>query len=352
MKKRILVAPLDWGLGHATRCIPIIQQLLERDYEPVIASDGQSLQLLQQEFPKLDSIELPSYNIRYTQKEFWLKLTLLSQSFTILKTVRKEQKLLKKLIEQENLSGIISDNRLGLFSNEIPCVYLTHQVQVLSGITTFLSSKLHQHFLQKYTECWVPDYKEGETLSGKMGHPQKMNTFNLKYIGPLSRFHQNNSEEIYKILVVLSGPEPQRALLEERLLHAFQNYDQGKVVFVRGKIAKNIKKTLRGKLIIYNYLNSQALEKMMNQSELIIARSGYTTVMDVAKLQKKVFFIPTPGQTEQVYLAKRFHKMGLAPYCLQHQFSLKQLEKIDDYCGLIFHDFNRFSRFFSLFERK
>lgn len=350
MKKRILVAPLNWGLGHATRCIPIIRQLLKQDYEPVLASDGQSLQLLKQEFPELTAIELPSYHIRYAQKGFWLKLKLMSLSFRILKSIRKEQRVLKKIIEQENLSGIISDNRLGMFTKEIPCVYLTHQVQVLSGATTFLSSKLHQHFLQKYTECWVPDFKEGETLSGKMGHPQKANEFNLKYIGPLSRFQQKTSEEVYKILVVLSGPEPQRSILEEKLLHSFQNYDRGKVLFIRGKVAEKVRKTIRGKLTIYNYLNSQVLEKAMNQSELIIARSGYTSVMDVAKLQKKVFFIPTPGQTEQLYLAKRFEKMKLAPYCLQEQFSLKHLEKIDNYRGLVFLGFNRFSRFFSLFK--
>ena len=78
--KRILVAPLNWGLGHATRCIPIIRALKAHNFEPVIASDGAALQLLKKEFPDLEHVELPSYNITYPKNGKRFKSKLISET--------------------------------------------------------------------------------------------------------------------------------------------------------------------------------------------------------------------------------------------------------------------------------
>nr|WP_298997644.1 glycosyltransferase [uncultured Allomuricauda sp.] len=334
--KRILVAPLNWGLGHSTRCIPIINALLAQGHQPYIASDGVALSLLQKEFPNLPSFELPSYKISYAEKGRNFKIKMLWDSPKVLKAIAKEKKAVKKLIKEHQLDGIISDNRLGVYYKKVPCVFITHQLNVLSGNTTWMSSKVHQNIIKKFNACWVPDVEGKPNLTGKLGHLKKKK-INVKYLGPLSRFEKHQNETSFDLMVLLSGPEPQRTLLEEKLLLELNSF-AGKILFVRGKIEKEqTHRTIKHKtytLDLYNFMKSKALESSINQSELILCRSGYTTVMDLAKLEKKAFFIPTPGQYEQEYLAKRMQKQGLVPYCKQDDFTMEQLDSTDSFKGL------------------
>ncbi len=332
MKKRILVAPLNWGLGHATRCIPIIRELISNNFEPVILSDGEALLFLQKELPDLLSAELPSYNIRYAAKGKSLKLKLLKDIPKLLKTIKSEKKSTDLIIEKHNISGIISDNRFGVYSDKIPSVFITHQLQVLSGNTTWLSSKLNQKFIKNFDECWIPDSKDTPNLSGKLGHTKAF-SISQKYIGALSRFKKRDIPIVIDILVLLSGPEPQRTLLETKLLEELKNYT-GTVVFVKGIVENEQKIEIVGNMTIYNFMMSELLEKNINESTLIISRSGYTTIMDLTKLNKKAFFIPTPGQFEQLYLAERLTNLGLAPSCIQDDFTLNKLKNMDSFEGL------------------
>jgi uncharacterized protein (TIGR00661 family) len=351
MKKKILVAPLNWGLGHAARCIPIINALLQHHFTPVIASDGAALLLLKKEFPNLEVLELPSYNITYSKKGSLLKLKLLRNTPHILKTVRLEQQAIKSIVKLHGIDGIISDNRFGLYHKDVPSVFMTHQLKVLSGNTTWLSTKIHQKIIKRFDACWVPDHSEQPHLSGTMGHIENAN-FNITYIGPLSRFQKQSCHSEFDIMVLLSGPEPQREILEKKLLSTFKNYD-GKVLFIRGIVeAEQVFYTSQN-LTVYNYMTTAMLEKSLNASTLIVARSGYTTIMDLAKLGKKAFFIPTPGQFEQEYLARRMTEEKWAPSCAQEDFSLEKLKEMDDYTGLetMATEFN-FKALFSLFESK
>ena len=156
----ILVAPLNWGLGHATRCIPIIRELEKNGFTPIIASDGIALELLQKEFPYLQSVALPSYEIEYAIDGANFKWKLIKNSPKMIQAIFEEKKLVKNLVTTFDLKGIISDNRLGVRSKKIPSVFITHQLNVLSGKTTWISSKLHQHYIKKFTECWIPDFQE------------------------------------------------------------------------------------------------------------------------------------------------------------------------------------------------
>ena len=174
-KKRILVAPLNWGLGHATRCIPIINELIKCNFEPVIATDGIALDLLRKEFPEIEAIELPSYNITYSKNGFLFKLKILLSTPKILSTTIKEHKKAEQLVDKLNINGIISDNRLGFHSKKVPSIFITHQLHVLSGITTWISSKIHHLFINRYNECWIPDYKDKNNLSGVLGHNVELN---------------------------------------------------------------------------------------------------------------------------------------------------------------------------------
>ena len=330
--KRILVAPINWGLGHAARCIPIIQELQKCGFEPVLGSDGAALQLLKKEFPQLQAVELPAYNIHYAKKGKNLKWQLLLQMPHIIRTVQKERKAAEELVTDLALCGIISDNRFGMHSKAIPSVYITHQLNVLSGKSTFFSSLHHRQYIKNFVECWIPDAGGEDNLSGIIGHPKKLLP-NLKYIGVLSRFEKRHFSKVFDYTVLLSGPEPQRTMLEELLLDSFRNTSQ-KVLFVRGIFSEEKLENNNQNLSIKNHLFGQELEEALNSSEIIIARSGYTTLMDLANLQKKAFFIPTPGQPEQEYLAARLQKKGIAPYCKQEDFNLSQLKKLKEYPGL------------------
>ena len=349
MKKRILVAPLNWGLGHATRSIPIINTLIAHNFEPIIASDGVALSLLQKEFPNLITVELPSYNVTYAKKGKFFKLKMIKDTPKLLKAIKSEKKATKQLIEAYKIDGIISDNRLGVYSKHIPSIFITHQLKVLSGTTTWFSTKIHEEFIRKFDVCWVPDVKGSPNLSGKLGHPK---TFEIptEYIGALSRFEKKDSPFLNDILILLSGPEPQRTFLEEKLITEFKNY-KGDVIFVKGVMEAEQTKEVLKNITFYNFMTSSLLEKTINESALVISRSGYTTVMDLAKLNKKAFFIPTPGQFEQEYLAKRLTELNLVPSCCQEDFNLSKLENIDNFKGLQVFNFEaNFKKLLSLFE--
>lgn len=318
-------------MGHATRCVPIVQALIDDGFEPVLASDGNALLLLQKEFPFLKSYTLPSYHIKYSKCGKNLKFKLLLSMPSIISAVIKEKKVVTHLVEKEHIKGIISDNRFGVFSAKMPSVYITHQLNVLSGKTTSITSKTHQRVIEKYNECWVPDIETEPNFSGDLGHLQ-YNSFNLKYIGILSRLKPSKVQIKYNLLVLLSGPEPQRTLLENKLLMELKNYT-GTVLFVRGILNKCKKTATPNNFEIIDYLGTEALEKAINESDLVLARSGYSTIMDLAVLGKKAFFIPTPGQFEQEYLAESIERKGIAPFSKQQDFTLKKLNEIENYNG-------------------
>ena len=227
-------------------------------------------------------------------------------------------------------------------------MYLTHQLNVLSGNTSFITSKVHQKFIKKFTECWVPDVLGKSNLSGDLGHI-KNTSFKVKYIGNLSRFQPKQMETKYNIMVLLSGPEPQRTLLEEKLFNELKNY-KGKVLFVRGVLNEIDKISAPENFRIVNYMLSNELEKALNESDSIISRSGYSTIMDLAALGKKAFFIPTPGQFEQEYLAKYLSEKNVTPFINQGDFRKDYLNDLGKYSGLNLINTNLNLSLFKLFK--
>ncbi|TDE46942.1 glycosyltransferase [Flavobacterium rhamnosiphilum] len=330
--KTILIAPLNWGLGHATRCIPIIRALQDNNYIPIIASDGIALELLRKEFPNIQTLELPSYQIEYAKNGANFKWKLIKNGPKMVRAVLEEKKIIQNWIEKYAIDGIISDNRLGVFSKNVPSVFITHQLNVMTGNTTWVTSKIHQYIIKKYTECWVPDLVGTSNLTGKLGHIDNPN-LKTKYIGPLSRLQKKLLPKKYDLLVILSGPEPQRSMLEKHLKEEIVKYN-GNVIFIEGNIEKEQKITAIGNVTYYNFMNSTELEQAFNESEMVLCRSGYTTIMDLAQLRKKAFFIPTPGQYEQEYLAKKLKKEGLVPYATQDDFRMENIREIEEYKGL------------------
>ncbi len=350
-RRNILVAPLNWGLGHATRCIPIIKLLLKYNFNPIIASDGEALQLLAHEFPELKIIELPSYNISYPKNKHLLKLKMLIDTPKLLRSIKAEKKITSEIVKANNITGIISDNRPGVYDKKILSVFITHQLKVLSGNTTWLTTSWHQKMIKHFDQCWVPDYKGPLSLSGELSSIEIPN-LKTKFIGTLSRFDRVICEKTTDILILLSGPEPQKTMLEKKLTKIFKDTIKT-VVMVRGVVDKEVSEEIRGNMKVYNFMLSDNLEALINESKVIISRSGYTSVMDFARLRKKVFFIPTPGQFEQEYLAEHLEKLNMAPFCKQEDFSIDKLDWLSEYGGLreLDYEFN-FKELFSLFESK
>lgn len=305
-KKRVLVAPLDWGLGHATRCIPVINRLLLSGCTVLVAAEGSIKSLLQREFPQLEFLPLKGYNISYSRKKWWLPVKMLLQMPNIFRSIRHENKWLKQTVAENKIDIVISDNRFGLYCSGAYCIYITHQQLIKTGNkhTEQRLQKLHYRYINRYNECWVPDNEKENILAGELSHSLRMPKIKTTYIGPLSRFEKREEEKIYDLLIMLSGPEPQRSLLEEKLLQQLKNYS-GYVLMVRGKPGDASFITApHEKIKIENHLPSTELNKAMNQSCLVICRSGYSSIMDLAALQQRAILIPTPGQTEQEYLAK------------------------------------------------
>ncbi len=351
--KKIMVAPLNWGLGHATRCIPIINALLEHEFEVLIASDGPALHLLQKEFPELESIELPPYRINYPSYGSLFKWKMLFKLPHFYATMIATEKAVLEIVAQRSIDGIISDGRFGARSTDIPSVYISHQLNVLTGNTTFFSRKLHQRIIKKFDACWVPDVNhEALNHSGKLGHIHKP-SFPIRYFGIVSRMKKEVLPITIDILVLISGPEPQRAYFE-KLVRKTLKHSSKRIVIVQGVVEQEQTWTDHNNIRIVNYMESKELEETINRSGMVISRPGYSTIMDLSIMEKKVFFIPTPGQYEQEYLAKRLKSLGIAPYCDQNKFKLEKLNEVPVYHGLkaYTNPIESFTKLFALFHGK
>ena len=303
VKLQILIAPLEWGLGHATRCIPIVNQLINQNCEVYIAAEGATYYLLKQEFPELTFLSLAGYRMKYSRNKNFLPWKILTQFPKIALTIYNEHQWLKKTVKKYKFDGIISDNRFGMYHTNIPSVYITHQLLIKTGnsLQERIAQRIHYYFINKYKECWVPDY-EANGLAGELSHPKKLPD-RIKYLGALSRFESINSEKKYNLLVSISGPEPQRTIFEEQLLNELKVYT-GKVLFIRGLPDNSQELKIENPSVeIKNHLCARELNAAIQQSGVVLSRCGYTTIMDLIKLQKKAVLVPTPGQTEQEYLA-------------------------------------------------
>jgi UDP:flavonoid glycosyltransferase YjiC (YdhE family) len=330
---RILVAPLDWGLGHATRCIPVIHLLLNKGYEVHVASSGDAQRLMQLEFPQLKQYTLPSYNVRYSRSlPFMLKVFLQLPKFFF--TIIKEKTAIEKLANENKYDLIISDNRYGCRASNVKSVFICHQLNIIMPpwLAWFapVINYFNHRWISLFDQCWIPD-DPSVSLTGKLSHPSLPNA---EWIGVLSRFERNDTiDRVYQLAVVLSGPEPQRSLFEKKILAQLEGIGI-KSILVRGKLDADVMTTDNENLIIINYLQGAELQNLIQRSELVLCRSGYSTVMDLSKLEKKVIFVPTPGQTEQEYLGFELMKKGVAFCQHQNEFDLKEaLQEIKNYTG-------------------
>lgn len=336
--KKVLICPLDWGLGHATRCIPIIQQLILNGFNVIVAADNRPLLLLQKEFPQLEYIRFKGYDIRYPSgKNMNSRMMMLAP--LIIYRIFVEHQMLKKIIKQYGIDIVISDNRFGAWNKSVYSVYITHQITIKApkylNFAEVILYKLHSYFINKYDECWIPDNKGEINLSGDLTHSNPIPK-NASFIGILSRFNnfvKDSQEILYDVVIILSGPEPQRSILsiklKEQLLHT-----KLKAFIVEGITEVYEETILSDNINVVSYLTYKELVRKIQQGKLIICRPGYSTLMDLATLNLKAAFIPTPGQTEQEYIANYMKEKNNFYFEEQNNFVInRMIEESKSYTG-------------------
>ena len=328
--RKVLVAPLDWGLGHASRMVPLIQFFIDRGWTVELASDKLPYDFLHEEFPSLKMHRFPSYNIKYTRHQF-LMVSLICQAPKMFFGGLREKRWLDKYIDENKPDMVISDDCFGMYSKRVRCYYVTHQVRVLmpaylKALQPF-ARLVHRWIIGNYNACLIPDFNS-DGISGLLSHKSNEFNFPVKYLGPLSRFQKypleeldNVKMEIPDVLIVLSGPEPQRTLLKNKLVDLYRSSSL-KVFMLEGLPNLNNSYSI-GNILVIPHCDSFRLAVLLRRAPVLIMRSGYSSLMDLFYLKRKAIIIPTPGQTEQVYLANHLsEKYNFITYKQSQDFKI------------------------------
>jgi spore coat polysaccharide biosynthesis predicted glycosyltransferase SpsG len=302
--KTIFFSALDWGLGHATRCVPIIRAL-EKNNKIIIGVTPLTRIIFDEEFPQLEKINVPAYNIKYSSVfPLWLKLLLDWPGIS--RVIKEENNLLRKIISENKIDAVISDSRFGLYSKKVKSIFITHQLFLKTPFANSISQKLNRNYILNFDEIWIPDFEDNEkSLSCELSHGEHFH-HTVKYIGPKSRLvKKENSGKKYDYLFLISGPEPQQSILKKLLIEKCKNYPILRFAVVLPKHKAYETEQGHPHLDFFLSPDNNRLSELISQSEKIICRSGYSTLMDLHFLNKKnIILVPTPGQTEQEYLAQ------------------------------------------------
>lgn len=311
MKERIFIAALDWGLGHTTRIIPIINTLLGSGADIFVGANITQKTLLQQEFNALTFLEMPGYGIQL--KENQGAFSYLKEGLKIIKGIRSEEQLLQQYHKKYQFTKIISDHRYGCCIKGIENILICHQLQFKLPFYLKLGNYFHRKLMAPFDEIWVPDFESDEkSLAGFLSRNFN-NDARVKYLGLLSRFEKvENTNANFEILVILSGPSPQKEIFYKNLKKQLATYDaENKVIWLLGNVASHEKLNKNE----FAHLPSNEFQILLNAAKLVVSRCGYSTLMDLSKLDKKAILIPTPGQFEQEYLGAYHKKMSRFEIC-------------------------------------
>jgi uncharacterized protein (TIGR00661 family) len=322
---KVLIAPLDWGLGHATRCIPIIKAFKQLNITVVLAADGHQAALLLKEFPDLTILPLTGYRVHYAKSRLLLLFSLMLQIPKLYQTIKAEEAWLKKVVEENQIDLVVSDNRFGLHHPSVPSVFITHQLIIKAPyqLIEYIFRRINYYFINQFTTCWVPDMIANPGLAGKLSHPTIMPKVPVSYMKLLSRFTRVSCATKYTFGIVLSGPEPQRTILENKILIDLEAFTKP-VVFIRGLPSEAAPLEVPAHVTVFNHLDTNDLATELQQADYIICRGGYTSLMELLSIDKKLIVVPTPGQTEQEYLSELLMSTKRLMRISQSEFSLEE----------------------------
>ncbi len=327
-KQKICIAPLDWGLGHATRCIHLAKSLMQLDYQIYIASEGYHEVILREALPEATFLPLAGYRIQYSKDGKWFLLKMLAQIPKILFSIYYERNWLRKMQQQFQFDIIISDNRFGFHHKKVPSVFITHQLNIQTGfeLTNSIARWLQYRYIKKFSSLWIPDIEGNNNYAGLLSNPKVKPNMPIWYLGALSRLSPSIEKTTYEpieFLGIVSGPEPQRTIFENALWMQGNTSDTA-FALVAGRPVGNNEPSLSNKGKLYPHANGATLAALIASAEYIIFRGGYTSLMELIPFQKKLIIIPTPGQTEQEYLATWWESNGWAISFSQENFKIKE----------------------------
>jgi hypothetical protein len=323
---RVLYTVLDWGLGHATRSVPIIEALLRLETEVILAGSGISLAYLKEVFPGLQTFVLPDKRVKYHTSGAQKGITMRAMAQTRLNRI--QHKAVKKAVQAFGITHLISDNVYGAFAKGLSSVLITHQVGPKSPVLEQLVHKQLAKWMSPFQEIWIPDQAGAYSLSGTLSE----NSFfrgKIKYLGILSRIKPVRTEKTLDLAVLLGGPEPQRGILEAKAI-ALAEESRLKTVVLRASFAPRIHPESEMVQFI-DFAHSETLQEILSKAKLCLARSGYSSVSDLAMVGAKACLIPTPGQPEQEYLAEYLKKNGWFMSATQDKLSQRDLRAAEEY---------------------
>lgn len=325
---RILVSPLDWGLGHAARMIPVIAYLIARKQEVFISSYGESHEFLKKEFPALQHIHHPGISVTYPVDG---KMTshLLKQLPSLIFQLRREKTYTSKLVERIRPDLILSDNRYGVYSPDVYSIFITHQTKIKTPNFNRLVNAVNHNLIHRFNECWIPDDPFGK-FSGTLSDAAALK-IKYNYMGCLSTVEDQADSKVYDYCFIISGPEPQRTLFAEKVNEVLKQIADRKVIIITA-IEYDFTNRSAHHEVLYKAGRGYASSQILSSS-VVVSRPGYSTIMDLAGTGIKALFIPTPGQTEQEYLAEKLHRENISACVFQDQFTADSLSLINDTRG-------------------
>ncbi|WP_290797692.1 glycosyltransferase [Flavihumibacter sp. UBA7668] len=344
---------MEWGLGHASRCLPLLNYLINNcKADLVVAANGSQADLIRESFPAIKIVHPPSYTIRYHKNRAGTIARLAFSLPHLAQQIKAENQWLRDYALNNPPDAIISDNRYGFRHPSIPSYLITHQLAVKTPFGKAVDALVRKQvyrYIEQFTACWVPDFEKiDRSLAGELSHPAQLPAIPVHYIGPLTRIHaaepgrslphlinsQLENGRNIQLLVILSGPEPQRSMLETKILEQWSKEPGKSLVLVRGlpeQVSGNQDHShIQPELLlpnswVINHLSSPDLSQAIANASIILTRSGYSSVMDLIPNHKNLWMIPTPGQTEQEYLANYLSKKGLIRTVNQNQLSLEEI---------------------------
>jgi len=299
--QRVMLSPLNWGLGHVTRTTPVIQQLLKQNNEVFICCDETQERFYRNYFPDLWYIPLEGYPFKFGGKGKWIFD--LSRQLKNLNEFRKyELKKTHELALNFKPDLILSDQRFGFRNEAVKSCIISHQLNLQLPLWAGLGKSMNRKQLNKFDEIWIPDLK-GSILSGDLS---KTTSSKAHYIGCLSRFSFDGGvidEKEFAYLGIISGPEPYASQLFYELVDQFSRLEDKTAIIAPSKmITGSVRK--KGNCTVHTLPDKELMNYLFQSSETVVSRSGYSTLMDLTVMQNNAILIPTPGQSEQLYLAK------------------------------------------------
>ncbi|HIP37589.1 MAG TPA: hypothetical protein EYG85_12130 [Crocinitomix sp.] len=293
--KVILFSALDWGFGHTTRCVSLIQHLLAHSNQIIFAGNTTQIAFIKKEFPLVKTEFIKGYNIRLSSKKSTY-VQILNQLFKIYNAIKKEQKWVENFITKHSVNVIISDNRYGFRNPAIKSIFMGHQLNIyVPNFRKFVNKKLSK-YVNRFDKCWIVDDKQHH-LAGDLSNPMYL-TIPFEYIGLLNRFKPKQQNLTYDYLVIVSGAEPENTIFLKEVELLFKITNQNIAIVSTTTSDNNIKNAT-----YFYYPTTKELDQLISQSKIVISKAGYTTLMEMVALNKLCYLIPTKGQYEQQYLS-------------------------------------------------